>query len=547
MKTIVGGALGECVHVAGITNVLRLAESQGWRTVYLGPAVSIDRFLRAIRDHDPDVVAISYRLTPETARAAVAGFAAAVRNAGLEGRRFVFGGTPPVVEQVVELEFFERTFSGKEPLEEVVALFRDRAGAADAETGHADVFVERTADQYPVPLLRHHYGQPTVAATIRGIEEIAEAGALDVISLGTDQDAQENFFHPERQDPKRTGAGGVPVRSETDLRRLYQASRRGNCPLMRVYSGTDDHIRFADVALRTINNAWCATSLFWFNQLDGRGPLGLEQSIAAHQELMRWHADRNVPVEANEPHHWGMRDAPDVVFVAASFLSAYNAKMHGVQDYIVQFMFDSPPGLSDAMDLAKMLACIELTERLAGDGFRVYRQTRTGLLSHPVDEHMALGQVGASVYLQMALRPHIVHIVSACEADHAATTEDIVKNSKLARWVIKTSLEGAPNMTSDPMVQARKEELVAEAELTLDAIRGLAAPGVMDPWTDPETLAGAVHSGILDAPHLKGHPLALGTIRTAVIAGACRAVDPDTGRPLSELERLSKLMPAARR
>ena len=41
----------------------------------------------------------------------------------------------------------------------------------------------------------------------------AEAGALDVISLGIDQDAQENFFHPERQNPRRTGAGGVPVRS----------------------------------------------------------------------------------------------------------------------------------------------------------------------------------------------------------------------------------------------------------------------------------------------------------------------------------------------
>jgi hypothetical protein len=40
-KTVVAGALGECVHVAGVTNFLRLAESAGWRTVFLGPAVSI--------------------------------------------------------------------------------------------------------------------------------------------------------------------------------------------------------------------------------------------------------------------------------------------------------------------------------------------------------------------------------------------------------------------------------------------------------------------------------------------------------------------------
>ena len=29
MKTIVAGALGECVHVAGVTNFLRLAEHAG--------------------------------------------------------------------------------------------------------------------------------------------------------------------------------------------------------------------------------------------------------------------------------------------------------------------------------------------------------------------------------------------------------------------------------------------------------------------------------------------------------------------------------------
>jgi len=54
-------------------------------------------------------------------------------------------------------------------------------------------------------------------ASLRGIEKIAEAKALDVISLGTDQEAQEHFFHPELQDKRRMGAGGVPVRSAGDL------------------------------------------------------------------------------------------------------------------------------------------------------------------------------------------------------------------------------------------------------------------------------------------------------------------------------------------
>jgi hypothetical protein len=30
---------------------------------------------------------------------------------------------------------------------------------------------------------------------------------------------------------------------------------------------------------------------------------------------MAWYAAHDIPVELNEPHHWGMRDAPDVVMV----------------------------------------------------------------------------------------------------------------------------------------------------------------------------------------------------------------------------------------
>ena len=83
--------------------------------------------------------------------------------------------------------------------------------------------------------------------TLEGIRQIAEAQALDVISLGIDQDAQENFFHPERQNPRRTGAGGVPVRSADDYAKLYAASPQRQLPLMRTYSGTDDFIRLAEM------------------------------------------------------------------------------------------------------------------------------------------------------------------------------------------------------------------------------------------------------------------------------------------------------------
>ena len=83
MKTVVAGALGECVHVAGISNFLRLAEMAGWRTVFLGPAVPVDRFIRAIEEEKADLVGVSYRRTPETGhlpsgRAVPSGFTGSV-------------------------------------------------------------------------------------------------------------------------------------------------------------------------------------------------------------------------------------------------------------------------------------------------------------------------------------------------------------------------------------------------------------------------------------------------------------------------------------
>ncbi len=47
-RTVVAAALGECVHVAGVMNFLRLAEAAGWRTVFLGPAVSSAEVVDAV-------------------------------------------------------------------------------------------------------------------------------------------------------------------------------------------------------------------------------------------------------------------------------------------------------------------------------------------------------------------------------------------------------------------------------------------------------------------------------------------------------------------
>src|SRR5512143_1202993 len=96
MKTVVAAALGECVHVAGVSNFLRLAESAGWRTVFLGPAVSIEKVLQSAREEQADLVGVSYRLTPETGEQLLGQFAEAADELRSQGMRFAFGGTPPV-------------------------------------------------------------------------------------------------------------------------------------------------------------------------------------------------------------------------------------------------------------------------------------------------------------------------------------------------------------------------------------------------------------------------------------------------------------------
>ena len=536
---IMAGALGDCVHVAGVSRFLTIAEQQGHETLFTGPATDIESFVDLIHQYNPDVIGVSYRLTPENARLMLEEFWGIIRAAGMADRRFVFGGTPPVTAIARELGGFEAVFDGTEPPDALIRYLRGETSQTGPTTIPPQNAIARIRWKAPYPILRHHFGIPafSIEPTVEGIAQIAEAGALDVISLGADQDAQEHFFRPDLQDPKSKGAGGVPFRSEEALLRLREAAQRGNYPLLRSYSGTADLLRYAEMLVRTLDNAWCATSLFFFNAMDGRGPQPLEESIRDHIALMAWHGARDIPVEGNEPYHWGMRDAPDVISVAASYLYAYNAKKAGVRDYITTYMFESPNTLSNRMDLAKALAQIRVAEAFVDADFRIWRQTRTGLLSYPVDVARARAHLAESVYLQMTLHPAIIHIVGYTEADHAATAAEVIESSAMVQQVVETALYGQPDMSADPLVQARAAELVAEAHVLIEAIRRLGADAAEDPLSDPATLARAVQVGLLDAPQLKRNRFARGEIRSRIVNGAVVAIGPDN-QPLTESQRL---------
>jgi methylmalonyl-CoA mutase cobalamin-binding subunit len=540
---ILGAAIGTCVHVAGLHHFLKLAEAEGFETISLGPAVSVERLVQAILREHPTITAVSYRLTPQVAATLFESLRAELSAHGLHDIRLVFGGTSPVCEVAKASGLFESIFSGQESVELVQAYLRGGPGHAIEENVAHDL-LSRIHQKYPYPILRHHFGLPSLEETILGAKLIAEAGVLDVISLGPDQNAQEHFFHPDEMDHSQDGAGGVPVRTVADLRAIYQSSRCGNYPLMRCYSGTRDLIRWAEMSVDAIHNAWAAIPLCWYSVMDGRSKLPLFEAIREKQQAMRWYADRGLPVEVNEAHQWSLRDAHDSLAVAMAFLAAYNAKQAGVKSYVAQFMFNTPPVTWPTMDIAKMLAKNELIGSLHDESFASWREVRAGIAHFAADPSTAQGQLAASAVISLSLRPHILHVVGFSEGHHATTAQELIQSCRIVHGVLHNCLHGLPDMTGDPKVVDRKDELIREARVLLHGLKAYGEAVSDDPLNDAWVLSHAIQQGLLDTPHFRGNPALCGKITTRCIDGAWYAVDEDSGESLTEQERLAKVMSA---
>lgn len=541
-RLILGASVGNCVHVAGVVHFLNLAEDMGYETVFAGPAVKVDAILELVQKYGADMVDLGYRLTPENVVPIVEELKEKAKILTKQPI-WIFGGTSPVAAVVSNLGFFDKIFDGTEDLDDCIAYLRNIERDVHEEKYETNL-IARIKQKHPYPLLRHHFGLPSFEQTVKGVAEIADSRVLDVISLGIDQNTQQFFFRPDQRDPSMDGAGGVPVRSAGQFRELKKASGRGNFPLMRCYSGTADVVPLAEVLADTIDNAWCAVPLFWYNELDGRGNRTLEASMRDAHELIRWHAIRGIPVELNEPHHWGLRDAHDVISVVASYLSAYHAKKLGVKNYVSQYMFNIPGAISFSMDLAKVLAQIEMTESLQDDTFICYRETRAGLPFLSGDLFVAKGQLAASTMLQMSVNPDIIHVVGYSEAEHAATPGVIIESTKIVRGVIRASLEGNADNTRDPAVQMRKRELLNEADYLLGFIKDFYQDVSKDPLFDPGVLADCVRRGILDAPHIAKNSTYRGILSTRIIDGKCLAYDVPSRTVLTEEQRFQKLRSA---
>ena len=540
-KLILGCALGNCVHIGGLNHFLSIAEEEGFTTYSLGPAVKVSRLVSEIERLKPAIVAVSYRLTPEVAETLFDELIKEVKGKNIVDVKFIFGGTPSVAKVAVKKSFFEKVFDGTENIDSIREYLRGTSGE-DIKQTYPQTLIERIQNRYPFPILRHHFGRPTLIETIEGVKKIAEAKVVDVISLGTDQNAQEYFFKPELMKKELDGAGGVPVRTQEDLKKIYEASRTGNFPLMRCYSGTNDLMKWAKMSIETINNAWAAIPLTWYSVMDGRSERTLKEAISENQQVMKYYAEQGIPVEVNESHQWSLRDAHDSLAVAMAYIAAYNAKKIGVKHYVSQYMFNTPPGTSPRMDIAKMKAKDEMINSLSSDNFKVFREVRAGIAHFSPNPEIAKGQLAASSMVSLWLKPHILHVVAYCEGDHAVYPEELIESCNIVYGVIRNVIKDLPEIDADEKILNRKNELIEEAETLIDAIIKFGREKSDDPLTDASVIAEAIKIGILDTPHFRGNKHLCGKIKTNLINGAWYAVNPETGEILTEEKRLKQIM-----
>ncbi len=631
-RRVFAGAIGKCVHTLGVENFAQWLEDRGYGyvAIKLGPAVSIPDLIDKIREARPEVVAISMRLGDLHIDTLVSEFIELATEHGLHpkdsGIRYAFGGLRPAAnvvramtglplepdrfskgeERHYDLDEVRRRFADKEHFqgffelvvddfvtkEELEEFARRKSGKKriGKQVKWSDSLIERIKQVRELesrPIIRAHIGiaDTSIEPTVKAVEMLAEMEALEIISLAPDQTSQEllaKFIRGE-EDPSKylAGQGGAPIRTIEDLKRLKEATQRGNYPLTRIYTGTDELIALAELWDKYLNMAFPAVPIFFYNELDGRGPISIRDSFDEHFSTIEWWAKRGKPLEINDPHQWGLRYASDEMQVADHILSAVVALKKGIKHYVMQMMFELPPEISALDDLAKMKAAYELIEPLGRHfDFHIIKQARSGLPSFPPNLNQAKGHLAFSVYNQLYLEPDILHVVTHSEAHHEASPNDIVESCDIVKQVCWDFVKGrVPDVWSDPFLSARRLEIKRHAMyniLHLALLGGYDGPvtpenyleWAKEPEEDPEknyetmllsfvdeksyptgecglvspdALDLALQVGLFQAPHItvidRRYELT-GACRTKVVDGMCVIDEFDGVKVKDEMERV---------
>lgn len=332
------------------------------------------------------------------------------------------------------------------------------------------------------PLIRAHSGPYSSDMTRQQClhefqawcEQLASAGYLDILSIGSSQLSQSNFG--ENWAGKVNG-GGVPVNSPQEYQNIWLSARP---MLVRTYSGTKNVPSLAEIYEQTIHIAWHALSLWWFDELDGRGPNSLYRNLQEHIETMRYAAKTEKPVETNVPHHFAFRGCDDVTFIVSGFLAAKMSKKCGVQTFVLQNMLNTPRSTWGIQDLAKGRTLLKLVKELEDKRFRVLLQTRAGLDYFKPDLDEAKVQLAAVTAMmddldpQNRYSPDIIHVVSYSEALFLATPDILNDSIRITRYALneyrKMKKAGeAPDVMTDDIVK-RTHSLEQKARAVIQAM-----------------------------------------------------------------------------
>lgn len=598
----VASTLANDPHTEGLHNASRIAELGGIQSVIVEPSESIKQLCDTIHKYNPKYIGLSYRLTPETAVEQLEKALSYFQTSGLISNpdevKITFAGLPDTISMLRDrvktypfdvrlcepypdildraketVDFFEIVKNRDEILEKLKEEYKPKG--IDILDELADIIVanddyktepplpipsDKAIKSYtarisesPIPLLRSHFGIPAsdVMPTVKGIQQLAEARVLDEISLGSSDLSQRYFGHPELFIDKKND-GGVPYKTVDDLRKLFLASRCGNFPSVKPYCHVTDIVKFIDqcVEIGLLRGGHQAIPLYWFNELDGRGSKTVRASIHEHFAGVRQLVKHNIPVEMNDPNQWSSRLAHDTIIVTSYALIASVMAVCGVKTMVFQMQFNKPKETGDYGDLAKMMAGMEIAQRLTSYvSPYIIRETRAGIEHLSPDMKTAKWQLARTTLLQMILNPQVIHIVSYCEANYAARPDDIIDSSRLIRRAIHIFRENKADILSSidwDIVNNRKQYLTSETEYLLQRIAELNPKYIPTPIEhlapllgNPDVISDSIEQKIMTSPGIVNKKYKANYLTKALKYGMVNAVDSFVNpKIITEKERL---------
>lgn len=339
-----------------------------------------------------------------------------------------------------------------------------------------DSFVARVsgaANKRQLPLIRAHVGPynsnrlEAIKEFISWEKELAKSKYLDILSIGSSQLTQSHFGENWEGLPN---GGGVPVNSELEYNLIKEAAKP---MLVRTYAGTKDVPGLAKMHEKVLNISWHALSLWWFSEIDGRGPNTVLDNLKEHIETIKYIASTKKPMEPNVPHHFAFRGSDDITYIISGYIAAKTAKKYGINHLILQNMLNTPKNTIGVQDLAKGRTMLKLVRELEDSRFKVHLQTRAGLDYFSPNLEKAKVQLAAVTALMDDIEPEninspeIIHVVSYSEASFLATPHIIKDSIKITLAALdsyrKQRMVGlVPNMRYDVDLNNRCEELEEE-------------------------------------------------------------------------------------